>query len=74
MDGYAYMLCDNESIYKNSITPYSVLNKEYNFIAYHRFREVVSYKTIRVYNQVTENNLSDIFTNIIISSRGKFLL
>ena len=67
MDGYANMFCDNESIYKNTITPYSVLNKKHNFIAYHRFSEAVSSKTIRVYNQITDNNLSDIFTNIIIS-------
>ena len=74
IDGSANVLCDNEAVYKNTIIPDSVLKKKHHSIAYNRSREEVAAKNIRVANQVTEKDLSDMFTNIMIASRKRFLL
>ena len=69
IDGSAIVLFDIESIYKNTITLESVINRKHQYIAYRRCRESVAAKNIRVYNQVTEQNLSYMFTKIITASR-----
>ena len=72
VDGSANVLCDKEDFYKNTITPESILKNNNHYIAYDRFREEVAANTIRVSNQVTENNISDLFTKIIAASRRWF--
>ena len=72
--GSANMFCDNKALYKNTITPESVLKKKHHYISYHRFRDEVDDKTIRVDNYITEKNLSDILTNIITAERRRFLI
>ena len=42
--GSANVFCDNEAVYKNTITPEFVLKKKHHDIAYHRFREAVNAK------------------------------
>ena len=74
INGSAIVLCDNESVHKNTITPEYVLKKKNHYISYNRCMEAVSDKSIRVAKQVTENNLSDIITKIITSARRVFLL
>ena len=74
IDGSVNVFCDNEAVYKNTTTLDSVLNKKQLSIDYHRCREAVSAKTIRLFKQVTEKNLSDMFTNIMTASRRRFLL
>ena len=74
IDGSDNVFCDNKAVYKNNITPESVLNKKHNFIANHRCREVVSANTFWVANQGTEKNKSDLFTKIMTESRRRFLL
>ena len=59
------MFYDNDALYKNTITQESVVKKKNNFIAYHRWREVVDDQTIRISNQRIEKNLSDMFTKIM---------
>ena len=54
IDGSANVLCYNEAVYKNNITPESVLKKNHNYISYHRCRKEVYAKTIRAANQGTE--------------------
>ena len=56
IDGSANVLFNNKSVYKNIITPYYVLKKNHHYIAYHRYREEVADKTIRVDNKVTDQN------------------
>ena len=41
IDGSANVLCDNKAVYKNTITPESVLKKKHNYIACHRCREAL---------------------------------
>ena len=72
--GSANVFCDNEAIYKNTITQESILKKKHNSVDCHRCREAVADKTIRFAKQVTEKNLSDMFTNIMKASRRRFLL
>ena len=74
IDVYSNMLCANKAIYRNTITPESVLKNKHHYISNHRYREAVADKTIRVANQGTENNISDIFTKIITALRRRLLL
>ena len=39
VDGPTNTFCDNESVFKNSTRPESVLKKKHNAIAYNRTRE-----------------------------------
>ena len=73
IDGSANVFCGNKAVYKNNITPDSVIKKKHHAISYHRFRNTVAAKNIRVAKQGTEKNLSDMFTNIMKASRQRFL-
>ena len=74
IDFSAGVFFDNKTVYNNTITPDSFLKKKHHSITYHRCREAVYDNTIRVDNQVTENNLFYMFTNIMTASRRRFLL
>ena len=73
IDGPANVYCDNEAVYKNTVIPESTLKKKHHSIAYHRCREAVAAKTIRVAKQGTEKNLADVFTKVMTSTRRDFL-
>ena len=62
IDGAANVYCDNEAVYENTSMPESTLKKKHHSIAYHRCREAVASKTIRIAKQGTQKNLADIFT------------
>jgi len=74
IDGPANVYCDNEAVYKNTTVPESTLRKKHHSIAYHRCREAVAARTIRVAKQGTEKNLADLFTKILTVARRTFLL
>ena len=74
IDGPADVFCDNEAVYINTVTPESVLKKKHHSISYHRCREAVASKTIRVSKQDTDKNLNDLFTKLLTASRRQFLL
>ena len=74
IDGAVNTYCDNEAVYKNTVIPESVLKKKHHSIAYHRCREAVASKTIRVAKQGTEKNLADVFTKVMTADRRNFLL
>ena len=74
IDGPANVYCDNEAVYKSTVVPESTLKKKHHSIAYHRCREAVAAKTIRVAKQGTEKNLADLFTKMLTSIRRTFLL
>ena len=74
IDGSANVYCDNEAVYQNTIVPESTLKKKHHSIAYHRCREAVAAKTIRVAKQGTEKNLADLFTKVLTAARRTFLL
>ena len=74
IDGATNVYCDNEAVYKNTVTPESALKKKHHSIAYHRCRESVAAKVIRVAKQGTEKNLADLFTKVLTFARRRFLL
>ena len=45
--GSANVFCDNEYVYKNTITPKSVLKKKHHSISYHMCKEAVVANTSR---------------------------
>ena len=74
IDGATNVFCDNEAVYKNTSVPESTLKKKHHSTAYHRCREAVAAKTIRVAKQGTEKNLADLFTKVLTVARRTFLL
>ena len=74
IDGAASVLCDNEAVYKNTSMPESTLRKKHHSIAYHKCRESVAAKVIRVAKQGTDKNLADLFTKVLPTERRRFLL
>ena len=74
IDSPANVYCDNEAVYKNTVIPESTLKRKHHSIAYHRCREAVAAKTIRVAKQGTTKNLADLFTKILTSARRLLLL
>ena len=74
IDSPASVFCDNEAVYQNTAIPESTLRKKHHSIAYHRCREAVAAKTIRVEKQGTAKNLADLFTKILTAARRRFLL
>ena len=73
-DSPASVFCDNEAVYQNTSIPESTLRKKHHSIAYHRCREAVAAKTIRVAKQGTTKNLADLFTKLMTATRRRFLL
>ena len=49
--GAANVFGDNESLYKNTVIPESTLINKHHSTAYHRCREAVSEKVIRISKQ-----------------------
>jgi glycosylphosphatidylinositol transamidase (GPIT) subunit GPI8 len=48
LDGLALMLDDNMSVVLNNTFPSSVLNKKHNEIVYHRVREAIATRIMRL--------------------------
>ena len=68
------MFCDNEAVYKNSLTPESVLRKKHHSVAYHKFRKAVASGICSVAKEDTETNLTDIFTKVLPGPRRERLM
>ena len=65
IDGPTNAFCDNKSVVTNVINPESTLAKKHNAIAYHKVRENVAMKAIRVKYEQGKDNISDILTKIL---------
>ena len=74
IDGATRVFYENEAVYKNTVLPESTLNKKHHSIAYHRCREALAAKTIRVAKEGTLNNLAGLFTKLMSAARRTFLL
>ena len=57
IDEVASVCCGNEAVYKNTVMSESVLRKKCYSITFHRCREGVASKTIRVAKKGTDINL-----------------
>jgi hypothetical protein len=62
IDGPCSVLCDNESLVKNSSIPESTLRRKHNAIAYHRVCEAVAAGTLKIGYVHSSNNLADMLT------------
>ena len=71
LEGPANIYCDNEAVYQNTIIPESTLKKKHHSIAYHRCREAVAARTVRVAKQGTEKNLANLFTKVLTAARER---
>ena len=49
IEGPTNMFCDNEYVYKNSLTPESTFKKKSVIICYHKFREAVASGVAQIY-------------------------
>ena len=74
IEGATNMFCDNEAVCKNTTLPESTLKKKHHSIAYHRCREAVAAKTVRVAKEGTQTNLADLFTKLLPQPRREELL
>ena len=62
MSGPSVVLCDNQGVVLNTSLPSSSLKKKHNAIAYHRVREAVAAKVIKVQHINGKENFADILT------------
>lgn len=62
INGPTNVMCDNKSVVNNSTLPHSTLKKKHNAICYHRVREAVAAKIIRIAHIPTGQNLADMLT------------
>ena len=65
IDGSCNVLCDNESVVKNVSRPESACKKKHNSVAYHKARESIAAKIIRVAKESGATNLADILTKLM---------
>lgn len=65
IDGSCSVLCDNESVVKNVSRPESACKKKHKFVAYHKARESIAARIIRVAKQSCATNLADILTKLM---------
>ena len=62
IDGPTTMYGDNMSVVLNTTVPSSQLKKKHNAIAYHRVREAIAAKMVRLAHIPSVNNVADILT------------
>ena len=74
LPGPASVFCDNESVFKSSTFPESVLKKKHNSIAYHRTREAQAAGTVRIAWEPGETNLADVLTKLLAGPRLRQLI
>ena len=65
VDGSTSVFCDNESVFKNSTRPESVLKKKHNAIACHRVREAQAACTIRIAWESGKSNITGVLIKLM---------
>ena len=74
LDVPANVFCDNESVFKNSAFPESIIKKKHNSIAYHKTRESQAAKATRIAWISGDDNLSDVLTKLLPGPRLRNLV
>jgi hypothetical protein len=70
----AAVFCDNQSVVTNSTIPHSTLSKKHNSICYHKVREAVASRTIKIGKEDGINNMADLFTKLLAAPKRRELL
>jgi hypothetical protein len=65
IDGPTNAFCDNNSVVVNVMNPESTLHKKRNAIAYHKVRENVAMKALRIFHESGKWNCSDVLTKFL---------
>jgi len=65
VDGPTNTFCDNESVFKNTTRPESVLKKKHNAIAYHCTREAQAAGIVQIAWESGQYNIADILTKLL---------
>ncbi len=73
MDAPTNVLCDNESVVKNSSKIESILHKKHSSIAYHAVRWAVAAGVVRVGWINTKENVADPFTKRLPAIKREYL-
>jgi hypothetical protein len=68
-----YVLCDNESVVKNTTNVESTLNKKHSSVAYHHCRWSAAAGVISVAHVRTDDNIADCFTKRLPVAKRKYL-
>ena len=68
------MLCDNEAVYRNVLTPELTLKKKNVSILYHKCKEDVAFGVARIAKVGTAANLADMLTKMLVQIRHETLL
>jgi hypothetical protein len=71
IDGPANVLVDNDSVVKNSTTPWSMLQKKHNSICYHFVREAVTARIIHIAFIPSSENLANMLTKPLGATKLK---
>jgi hypothetical protein len=71
IDGETNCFCDNKSVVNNATIPQSTLHKKHNFVAYHKVRESVAMRAIRIAHEKGQHNLSDVLTKFLAAPNFK---
>jgi len=74
LTGPANVFCDNQGVVNNTTLPESILTKKHNQICYHRVREAVAAKIIRIAKEDSSTNLADLLTKPLGLPQRHFLL
>ena len=74
IEGPTNVFCNNEAVFKNTTIPESTLKKKHNSICYHRCREAVAARVMRVAKEGTLTNLADLFTKPLMQAVREGLL
>jgi fatty acid/phospholipid biosynthesis enzyme len=62
IDGPCSVMCDNESVVKNSSIPETMLRRKHNSIAYHRVQESAAAGIVCIGYVHSSTNLADMLT------------
>ena len=65
IQGATSVFCDNASVVKNTSAPESTLKKKHNAICYHRVREAVAARSVRIAKEDGQTNISDFLTKLM---------
>ena len=68
------MFCNNESVYKNMLTPGSTLKEKNIRICYHKCREAVADGVAGISKEGMSTNLADLFTEMLVHIKCETLL
>mmetsp|Transcript_8647 Transcript_8647/g.12593 ORF Transcript_8647/g.12593 Transcript_8647/m.12593 type:complete len:946 (-) Transcript_8647:1039-3876(-) len=74
IDGPTKILCDNESVWRNSTNSESTLRRKHTAIAYHRCREAQAAAYVQIGKIGGDDNPADILTKLIPGPKMRALL